>query len=77
MYKRQAQFPEEARTLYRDAVSYTHLDVYKRQTQQRYLAPRQASTQHQLVAVSYTHLDVYKRQPSHRLLWEDRIGIFT
>ena len=34
------------------AVSYTHLDVYKRQV---------------LVPVYYTHLDVYKRQPLDRL----------
>ena len=38
-------------------VSYTHLDVYKRQ------APRSAPhTLAQFEPVSYTHLDVYKRQ---------------
>ena len=39
------------------AVSYTHLDVYKRQTMDISPAPRPV-----LEPVSYTHLDVYKRQ---------------
>ena len=47
-------------------VSYTHLDVYKRQLEitndgretnlEKYCAP------HKMDPVSYTHLDVYKRQ---------------
>ena len=46
-------------------VSYTHLDVYKRQLQ--YSAPRLPSADGRPRAravrpVSYTHLDVYKRQ---------------
>ena len=58
------------------AVSYTHLDVYKRQLYETALlheaARRQAeiirsvkSVQYELpslMPVSYTHLDVYKRQ---------------
>ena len=49
-------------------VSYTHLDVYKRQPQRRMAAQGQTEendldTQRQGdVPVSYTHLDVYKRQ---------------
>ena len=42
-----------------EAVSYTHLDVYKRQDLQR----AGITFSHQAFdAVSYTHLDVYKRQ---------------
>ena len=37
-------------------VSYTHLDVYKRQVYVVFIAVGY------VVAVSYTHLDVYKRQ---------------
>ena len=61
-------------------VSYTHLDVYKRQEQ---LLERLVAKQHPLVhslhegasvgaffialhPVSYTHLDVYKRQAVRR-----------
>ena len=55
------------------AVSYTHLDVYKRQvpTRQGVHLPQDSSTVNSRknlaistiqVAVSYTHLDVYKRQ---------------
>ena len=60
------------------AVSYTHLDVYKRQVSQKLLRqpPRQVHAvgeahqqahQHRhaempFAPVSYTHLDVYKRQ---------------
>ena len=45
------------RVLYtgRIPVSYTHLDVYKRQNE--YL-----KNQLSHISVSYTHLDVYKRQ---------------
>ena len=50
-------------------VSYTHLDVYKRQTEHAVYAPARrcggGGRLHQLrrpVAVSYTHLDVYQRQ---------------
>ena len=39
------------------AVSYTHLDVYKRQVGAKPRRPR-----HGKRPVSYTHLDVYKRQ---------------
>ena len=55
-----------------EPVSYTHLDVYKRQGEdqsrgiQASLVRRQQGTRDQDVdigAVSYTHLDVYKRQP--------------
>ena len=55
-------------------VSYTHLDVYKRQNLHRSQRSQQAE-QHfiqeqekgaeaagRMVSVSYTHLDVYKRQ---------------
>ena len=42
-------------------VSYTHLDVYKRQETRR--EEKEAmSTEDVEEAVSYTHLDVYKRQ---------------
>ena len=41
------------------AVSYTHLDVYKRQSPAWTPSCRSASPE----PVSYTHLDVYKRQP--------------
>ena len=44
------------------AVSYTHLDVYKRQTVPiPIITPTTTTT---IITVSYTHLDVYKRQPS-------------
>ena len=54
------------------SVSYTHLDVYKRQVQAKaQLLASQGKTplfyayngqMIGLIAVSYTHLDVYKRQ---------------
>ena len=55
------------------AVSYTHLDVYKRQTQMTVLCVVTIQTKfihHTQIlikpvyirSVSYTHLDVYKRQ---------------
>ena len=62
-------------------VSYTHLDVYKRQRVCRALPGADEGADHRLPdreavsAVSYTHLDVYKRQlylrdplfiPAHR-----------
>ena len=63
------------------AVSYTHLDVYKRQDQRESLRPLHKSRSKRVVRrgidaarrtyspnagpVSYTHLDVYKRQ----VLW--------
>ena len=60
-----------------DAVSYTHLDVYKRQAR-RLLARIQGQHQSDLshavycrASVSYTHLDVYKRQQI--LLWLIRL----
>ena len=55
----------------RETVSYTHLDVYKRQSggrdgQKREHPPGRCIPRHhahRAGAVSYTHLDVYKRQP--------------
>ena len=51
-----------------EAVSYTHLDVYKRQI---YTGESLKNVNFEQVrglsAVSYTHLDVYKRKPSFRL----------
>ena len=49
------------------AVSYTHLDVYKRQQLYRFTptwtpARLQMNLFSLLLPVSYTHLDVYKRQ---------------
>ena len=50
------------------AVSYTHLDVYKRQEQDpdtgRWLLKKglDEGKDQSYVPVSYTHLDVYKRQ---------------
>ena len=43
------------------AVSYTHLDVYKRQGLFFYLFAASLAMAYRK-AVSYTHLDVYKRQ---------------
>ena len=63
--------------VYLNSVSYTHLDVYKRQhfhiPEHQESVPVErvfwtnvqmgATVQHQeTIAVSYTHLDVYKRQ---------------
>ena len=59
------------------AVSYTHLDVYKRQEQYLNITPGSVSVLGLMndpenkvrllidkdIPVSYTHLDVYKRQP--------------
>ena len=45
-----------------DAVSYTHLDVYKRQEYPGAVAVLRQQGEHVIGAVSYTHLDVYKRQ---------------
>ena len=56
-----------------DAVSYTHLDVYKRQLWGRDFGVhkrtggRIGGTRIMNRAVSYTHLDVYKRQQLGRL----------
>ena len=55
----------DATSLY--AVSYTHLDVYKRQPEQngsyvRFYAYRLSFALQNFVTVAYTHLDVYKRQ---------------
>ena len=57
-------------------VSYTHLDVYKRQAHSALISAKDsavASTSSQertgdFEAVSYTHLDVYKRQMESRLI---------
>ena len=43
-------------------VSYTHLDVYKRQALDRLEQEVKRQFKESLEAVSYTHLDVYKRQ---------------
>ena len=48
-------------------VSYTHLDVYKRQVQKGFTNAMKSGVLagyplDSLKAVSYTHLDVYKRQ---------------
>ena len=43
------------------AVSYTHLDVYKRQLHLRFRADLRVHLVEER-PVSYTHLDVYKRQ---------------
>ena len=45
-------------------VSYTHLDVYKRQKQKKRTITKSRVKKSLLAAttVSYTHLDVYKRQ---------------
>ena len=71
-----------------EAVSYTHLDVYKRQAlawqsrAERCLVLLDARMgevycanywrQNGSVPVSYTHLDVYKRQPHNRVLAIDQ-----
>ena len=55
---------------YREPVSYTHLDVYKRQVRHSAAAPDSSRLMNLLMVtatdcrnpVSYTHLDVYKRQ---------------
>ena len=50
------------------AVSYTHLDVYKRQTWNILsFFPQNISANH-ISTVSYTHLDVYKRQGVRRII---------
>ena len=64
-----------------EAVSYTHLDVYKRQAMGNTIgivggliigqAAVDANLVSPIVAVSYTHLDVYKRQEDVVLLSED------
>ena len=53
-----------------NAVSYTHLDVYKRQVFGCFgiaICPLPFSRLQSRMAVSYTHLDVYKRQHWMRL----------
>ena len=71
------------------AVSYTHLDVYKRQVHAMaeqlmkllkkdlvvYLSD--GNTLKEPTAVSYTHLDVYKRQPGERSRLEQRKGLYS
>ena len=44
------------------SVSYTHLDVYKRQRHSILDSPFLRFHQLYIGTVSYTHLDVYKRQ---------------
>ena len=48
-------------------VSYTHLDVYKRQVQTTENAFQNNAFLYGDAAVSYTHLDVYKRQKIQRI----------
>ena len=43
-------------------VSYTHLDVYKRQAIEKNLHTDTQTDTQTHTPVSYTHLDVYKRQ---------------
>ena len=66
-------------------VSYTHLDVYKRQPVHVAVGGRNAAVAHHdgdlveslrqgspeipVVPVSYTHLDVYKRQCYYNYIW--------
>ena len=55
----------------KEAVSYTHLDVYKRQLLWRSQRLHQKGRRdrfgnHAAAPVSYTHLDVYKRQAYSR-----------
>ena len=76
-----ASTPQQAQSLAEpqmaaQTVSYTHLDVYKRQTEQRqcmkclnyYITQiekiliKNLTIMHFSTPVSYTHLDVYKRQ---------------
>ena len=74
------------------SVSYTHLDVYKRQSQNcprllqfLPLAPKTFEETHGnpcavcFLPVSYTHLDVYKRQVSGRYVIDAKsiMGIFS
>ena len=75
------------------AVSYTHLDVYKRQDVDRAVkaarkafetwsqttTAQRADILDRIAAVSYTHLDVYKRQPFRHIanLLRDKIGNIT
>ena len=61
-------------------VSYTHLDVYKRQVEAQLKRLSRDRTRPLLLRgdreqvlhdpVSYTHLDVYKRQPDRWLRWQ-------
>ena len=47
-------------------VSYTHLDVYKRQDLILLDEPTNHLDMDSIESVSYTHLDVYKRQESNK-----------
>ena len=60
-------------------VSYTHLDVYKRQEQKHATANNAAaaSLATGFMPVSYTHLDVYKRQGVDRDADEATAGIVS
>ena len=72
------KFQDEQTGMFWQAVSYTHLDVYKRQAScSPSPAPRRATSGTRTstrgrcgwtapISVSYTHLDVYKRQPLYR-----------
>ena len=54
----------------RQPVSYTHLDVYKRQVQAKATMPKPSFSRSSVrpASVSYTHLDVYKRQPQRHAI---------
>ena len=60
---------------YYDPVSYTHLDVYKRQEKKEspigvlwgWGKPYHGKFIGSIIPVSYTHLDVYKRQAQERV----------
>ena len=77
--RRRFGFPLSIAMLSCAAVSYTHLDVYKRQYVGRVAIGRidrgtvrqgqevMVCDWHKSKPVSYTHLEVYKRQGTHRL----------
>ena len=61
---------------YCKSVSYTHLDVYKRQVLVMLQETLYMTKGSSLQPVSYTHLDVYKRQAlqstdNQKPLWEE------
>ena len=73
------QRADVSQPLYMQAVSYTHLDVYKRQAYTMRVIAGSArrlnlktieglDTRHTTDTVSYTHLDVYKRQVLRRVV---------
>ena len=60
-------------------VSYTHLDVYKRQDMKKPEHALKAFIRFALaqgaITVSYTHLDVYKRQVKILALKQQSLGV--